>query len=329
MRLFVSYARTDRPKVDPLAQRLRQAGNDAWLDMDLVGGQVWWDNILHQIRESDAFIAIVSRSSLKSQACRIERQYAARLGKPILPLTIEPLNPGTLPSDISRLQILDYSRPDENTAFALIGAIIKLPTPPPLPVPLPGPPDAPSSYWGNIGDQLHAQTLTLDQQYAIVGRLESALDSTADPAEIPVALDLLSQIQRRPDLYAAVERRIARLASPAGPDDGTLVDAPARPLKKDGDQRTRPLIIRDGDQRYTFDTDFIAGRQGALHVRDEYANNHHVRFQTASNLWYVSDLGSTNGTWLNGRRIHAPQRLKNRDKIRIGRTVLEVELPDK
>jgi hypothetical protein len=229
MRLFVSYARTDRPKVDPLAQRLRQVGNDVWLDIDLVGGQVWWDNILRQIRESDAFIAIVSRSSLKSQACLIERQYAARLGKPILPLTIEPLSAGTLSSDISRLQIVDYSRPDENSAYALIGAIVRLPTPPPLPVPLPEPPDAPSSYWGNIGDQVNAQTLTLDQQFAIVGHLESALAPTADPAEIPVALDLLSQMEQRADLYAAVERRIALLKQNASKGPGAARSTKPQP----------------------------------------------------------------------------------------------------
>jgi Raf kinase inhibitor-like YbhB/YbcL family protein len=230
MRLFVSYARTDRPKVDPLARRLRHAGNDAWLDIDLVGGQVWWDKILHQIRGSDAFIAIVSRSSLKSEACRIERQYAAQLGKPILPLTIEPLSAGVLPSDISRLQMVDYSRPDEDTAYALIGAIMRLPTPPPLPVPLPEPPDAPFSHWGSIGDQINAQTLTLDQQFAIVGHLESALAPTADPAEIPIALDLLSQMEQRVDLYAAVGRKIALLKQNTSNGPGaTLSTEPAGP----------------------------------------------------------------------------------------------------
>ena len=59
-------------------------------------------------------------------------------------------------------------------------------------------------------------------------------------------------------------------------------------------------------------------------VSDEYASNHHARFQTAHGLWYVKDLASTNGTWLNGRRIHAPQRLKKGDKIKIGHTVVTV-----
>ena len=38
--------------------------------------------------------------------------------------------------------------------------------------------------------------------------------------------------------------------------------------------------------------------------------------------WYVEDLGSTNGTWLNGRRIHAPQLPKKGDKVRIGHTAI-------
>jgi len=87
---------------------------------------------------------------------------------------------------------------------------------------------------------------------------------------------------------------------------------------------TQSLHVQVGDQRHTFSTDFIAGRQGKLVLSDDYASNHHVRFQIAHGFWYVKDLGSTNGTWLNGRRIHAPQRLKKGDKIKIGHTVVIV-----
>jgi hypothetical protein len=219
VQLFISYARTDRPKVDRLAQQLRQVGNDVWIDIDLSGGQVWWDNILHQIRQADAFITVVTRSSLKSQACQVERQYAAQLGKPILPLTVEALNAEMLPSDISRLEIVDYSSPDETTAFRLIAAVNRLPAPPPLPDPLPKSPDAPSSYWGNIGDQVNAPVLNLDQQLAIIGRIENAFTPTADPVERPVALEILNQMQRRTDLYAAVDRRITLLMQSINEDD--------------------------------------------------------------------------------------------------------------
>jgi hypothetical protein len=87
---------------------------------------------------------------------------------------------------------------------------------------------------------------------------------------------------------------------------------------------TQLLLVQVGDNRHSFHTDFVAGRQGALAVSDDYASNHHARFQLAHGFWYVKDLGSTNGTSLNGRRIHAPQRLKKGDKIKIGHTVVTV-----
>jgi hypothetical protein len=309
-RLFVSYARTDRPEVDSLAQRLRQVANEVWFDADLVGGQVWWDNILNQIRDSDAFIAIVSRSSLKSQACRIERQYAARLGKPILPLAIEPLSAGTLPSDISRLQIVDYSQPDEDTAYALIGAIIRLPAPPPVPVPLPEPPDVPSSYWGNIGDQLNAQSLTLDQQFAIIGHLEGALAPTADPAEIPVAVDLLSQLEQRVDLYAAVERRVALLKQSTGNRAVMRSQASeADPLAKLADIRARGEITA---QEYeTEKANILAERR--MSAADPLAKLADIR---AMMVITAQEYETEKANILGGRRTDVADRLADLVNIR-------------
>ena len=87
---------------------------------------------------------------------------------------------------------------------------------------------------------------------------------------------------------------------------------------------TRPVVIKAGDERHIFHTDFDTGRNGDLPVHDDFASSHHARFQVAHGLWFVEDLGSTNGTWLNGRRIHGPQRLKKGDKVRIGHTVMTV-----
>ncbi len=70
--------------------------------------------------------------------------------------------------------------------------------------------------------------------------------------------------------------------------------------------------------------EFTAGRQGTLVIGDDFASTHYARFTIAHGLWYVEDLGSTNGTWLNGRRIHAAQRLKKGDKIWVGHTVISV-----
>lgn len=85
------------------------------------------------------------------------------------------------------------------------------------------------------------------------------------------------------------------------------------------------LLIKTADHSRTFDAQFTVGRQGNLAIDDEFASGYHARFQVAHGRWYVEDMGSTNGTWLNGRRIQAAQWLKKGDKVRIGHTVMTVE----
>ena len=87
---------------------------------------------------------------------------------------------------------------------------------------------------------------------------------------------------------------------------------------------TQSLIIQVGDETHVFHGDTTVGRQGNLKITDDHASGHHALLQPAHGLWYVEDLDSTNGTYLNGRRIFASQRLKKGDKVRIGRTVLLV-----
>ena len=48
----------------------------------------------------------------------------------------------------------------------------------------------------------------------------------------------------------------------------------------------------------------------------------HAVFEHFTAGWCVTDLGSSNGTWLNGARLWGPQRLRHGDEIRVGRTRL-------
>ena len=84
------------------------------------------------------------------------------------------------------------------------------------------------------------------------------------------------------------------------------------------------LVVQVSGETQVFSTDFTAGRQGSLAVADDHASNHHARFQFAHGSWYVEDLRSTNGTYLNGRRMFSAQRLRKNDKIKIGRTTIVV-----
>ena len=106
----------------------------------------------------------------------------------------------------------------------------------------------------------------------------------------------------------------AAVSAVAAQTGATLVEMPT----------ARALTVQTGDQRHTFHKEFTAGRQGALAISDDFASGHHARFRVAHGLWFVEDLSSTNGTWLNGRRFFAPQRLKKGDKVKIGRTVITI-----
>jgi hypothetical protein len=208
MRVLISYARTDYPKVAILGDRLTRAGYQVWIDGFLEGGEVWWDDILARIREADAFITVVSRSSLKSNSVQLQRHYATQLGLPIVPVAVEPLNFTMLPAGIAGLEIIDCSQLNDVTAARLTRAIAALPPPGPLPVPLPLPPALPTSHWtADIADQLGAPALGLTQQLALIERIEAALDE--DPARRPIALELLNQLAERPDLSAVTAQRIA------------------------------------------------------------------------------------------------------------------------
>ena len=88
--------------------------------------------------------------------------------------------------------------------------------------------------------------------------------------------------------------------------------------------QARALVLKVGEQSYTFGADFTVGRDGSLAIDDDFASGQHARFQTVRGLWYVEDLGSTNGTLINGRPVLSVQLLKKRDKIQIGQTVMTV-----
>ena len=57
-----------------------------------------------------------------------------------------------------------------------------------------------------------------------------------------------------------------------------------------------------------------------IRVDDQFASSAHARIFLRSELMYVEDMGSTNGTYLNGRQIRTAERLKASDVIRIGDT---------
>jgi pSer/pThr/pTyr-binding forkhead associated (FHA) protein len=55
---------------------------------------------------------------------------------------------------------------------------------------------------------------------------------------------------------------------------------------------------------------------------DPMASRLHAVLEQFNAGWCVTDLGSSNGTWVNGERIWAAHRLRHGDEVRIGQTRL-------
>ena len=59
--------------------------------------------------------------------------------------------------------------------------------------------------------------------------------------------------------------------------------------------------------------------------RDEFASSKHARIEPRRDGVWLEDIGSTNGTYLNGIRLTRPKRLTPGDIVRIGETELRYE----
>lgn len=72
----------------------------------------------------------------------------------------------------------------------------------------------------------------------------------------------------------------------------------------------------------------VVGRDAgcAVHLdRDEFASARHARLEPRQDGVWVEDLGSTNGTYVNGDRVEGARLLRAGDVLRIGETELELE----
>ena len=232
---FISYKRQSEAIVETLAADIEALGHDTWFDRELSGGQAWWDQILGEIRNCEVFAFALAPEALSSAACMREYQYAADLGKTILPVRVAvALSPTLLPPALSALQLVDYTKRDIDTVLRLARAVIHVPPPKPLPDPLPEPPELPLSYLGRLQEQVSATSdLSFQEQSALVVDLKVAL---RDPETHQDARTLLETLKERRDLYARISREI----------DEILAGTPSPPPASAGSRAKQSTEIEPG-----------------------------------------------------------------------------------
>ena len=94
------------------------------------------------------------------------------------------------------------------------------------------------------------------------------------------------------------------------------------------------LIVKEGPSRgNSFDleqAELVIGREVGVEILIESPgiSRRHARLSLQNDVYTIEDLGSSNGTFVNGERLSAPRRLKHGDQIRLGQTVgLEYQAP--
>ncbi|MBD0322278.1 MAG: FHA domain-containing protein [Aldersonia sp.] len=124
----------------------------------------------------------------------------------------------------------------------------------------------------------------------------------------------------RSDIYAASGMRI-----PARSSRGASV------LPSLNRQRSaRYLVVTQGSlagTRITLGSQpVLIGRadDSTLVLADDYASTRHARLSPRGSDWYVEDLGSTNGTYLDRAKVTTPVRVPLGTPVRVGKTVIEL-----
>jgi len=100
--------------------------------------------------------------------------------------------------------------------------------------------------------------------------------------------------------------------------------------KKRGQRGPKTLVVTAGPLTGTKitlgDQPILIGRadDSTLVLTDDFASSRHARLTNRGGQWYVEDLGSTNGTYLDQQRVQGPLLVGPGQPIRIGQTALEL-----
>lgn len=128
----------------------------------------------------------------------------------------------------------------------------------------------------------------------------------------------------RTDLFGRTATA-AELSDVPGP---TGARPAARRRRRKGPSRLAVIAGRRTGTEVPLDGEISIGRSVdcVFDIDDDYASGHHAQlWQDSAGRWVITDLQSTNGTYVNGAKIAEPTLVGPNDVIRIGRSQLKLE----
>ncbi|GAA1483157.1 FHA domain-containing protein [Gordonia sinesedis] len=133
-------------------------------------------------------------------------------------------------------------------------------------------------------------------------------------------------------VYAIVRSLRTDIAAASGSRLSRYTGGDKRRRRAQGGARgsARNLVVTHGalaNTRITLGAQpVLIGRadDSTLVLTDDYASERHARLSRRGDDWYVEDLGSTNGTYLDRSKVTTAVKVPINTPIRIGKTVIEL-----
>ena len=300
--IFISYSREERPAARHFAESFAAEGFSVWWDAVLRSGETFDEVIEKELRAAKAVVVLWSRRSVASRWVRAEATLADRSNK-LVPVIIEACN---LPiifelthaadlsnwtgdkSDSRWLTLLDDLRRLVGGDYEVAGAHVA----PPAPMAKPAASPAPA-----------APAKSTSQ-----AELMLALERLGKTAEPPLARPT-RQEEERTQFYERSEefRR----------EEGELVHCLQR---LDGEEQETRFVVTPGGLRIgrTPPADIIVPGAGVSRA--------HCLVELAGGKLRVTDLNSTNGTYIDNKRVDRSQILPVGSVLRVGNVSFEHEV---
>jgi len=125
--VFISYSRRDTETVDQIAEQMKEAGLDVWVDREAIkAGNTWRVQIVQAIDTCLAFVLMLSPNSAASDNVRREIDLAQDAEGPFLPLMLEPVKiPPEIRYQLAGQQFIDVQMLGFEKAVAQLIETIK------------------------------------------------------------------------------------------------------------------------------------------------------------------------------------------------------------
>jgi hypothetical protein len=135
----------------------------------------------------------------------------------------------------------------------------------------------------------------------------------------------------RTDLFGpSMRRSVDQAQARPAPTPASGVSLPASSTSQPSGVASR-LVVTSGPKEgleipLDKEQQFTIGRsaESSLIIRDDFTSTHHARLMLWNDQWMVQDLDSTNGTFIEGRRVNIPTPVPLNTGIQVGNTTFEL-----